>query len=198
MRFEADSQQARQDTDVCLVVAPAAPPTSYLRVPLRWVQSSTYALYDDETHGMIRRSYTPTKQRYIQRHFCGFCSTPLSLWSEKTRDDAEYLCITIGTLNRDGLDVLEDMGLLDEDSDKGEGSDMIENKTSRPWYEKIADINGYGKRKRGIGQDDGWSVDWEIIEWNSDDASPVDSQEESERPLAKRPRSQQTLELQQN
>lgn len=140
---------------------------------------------------MIRRSYTPAKQDYTKRHFCGFCSTPLSLWSEETRDDADYLCITIGTLNGDALDDLEDMGLLSDSSDKGDSLERIDNQKSKPWYEKLVETGSTGnvKRKRGTEERDGRTVEWEIVEWTSDNGTQEGTQEDRGKPLAKRSRS---------
>lgn len=46
------------------------------------------------------------------RHFCGFCGTPLSYWSEEPRTEADFIQLTLGSLHNDDLGDLEDLGLL--------------------------------------------------------------------------------------
>jgi hypothetical protein len=68
----------------------ATPLSAWLRVPLDWYHSSTYAFFDDETHSSIRRTYTSPNEVNCKRSFCGFCGTPLSYWSESPASEAEY------------------------------------------------------------------------------------------------------------
>ncbi|PHH82809.1 hypothetical protein CDD83_3173 [Cordyceps sp. RAO-2017] len=97
----------------------ATPLAAYIRVPLSWYHSTTFAFFPDETHAMIRRVYTHPSQQHSKRHFCGFCGTPLSYWSEKPMSEAEYINLTLGSLLREDLRDLEDMGLIpDADEDE--------------------------------------------------------------------------------
>jgi hypothetical protein len=88
------------------------PLTAWLRVPLTWFQSQTLSYYPDETHTVIRRTFTPPHAPHTQRNFCGFCGTPLTYWTESPREEAEYMSITIGSLSSDDQRLLEDLNLL--------------------------------------------------------------------------------------
>ena len=106
------------------------PLAAYIRVPLSWHQSTTYAFFPDETHTMIRREYTHPTQEHSKRHFCGFCGTSLSYWSEDPHSEAEYINLTLGSLLRADLTDLEEMGLMpdrsttpEEEEGEGEGED---------------------------------------------------------------------------
>ncbi|KAL3447017.1 hypothetical protein BJX65DRAFT_277786 [Aspergillus insuetus] len=89
-----------------------APLTAWLRVPLSWYQSYTQSYFPDETHGTIRRIFSPQHAPHTQRVFCGFCGSPLTYWSEEPRDEAEYMSVTIGSLYGDDQRLLEDLDLL--------------------------------------------------------------------------------------
>jgi hypothetical protein len=41
------------------------------------------------------------------RHFCGFCGTPLSFWSEEPRDEADFIHLALGSLSPRSLADLE-------------------------------------------------------------------------------------------
>ena len=81
----------------------ATPLAAFLRVPLSWYHSSTQSFFDDESHAMIRRVYTHPSQQHAKRHFCGFCGTPLSYWSERPAGEAEYMNVTLGSLLSEDL-----------------------------------------------------------------------------------------------
>ena len=49
-----------------------------------------------------------------KRHFCGFCGTPLSYWSENPKSEAEFISLTLGSLVGDDLRDLDELGLLPE------------------------------------------------------------------------------------
>ncbi|OAX84730.1 hypothetical protein ACJ72_00896 [Emergomyces africanus] len=102
----------------------AAPLTAWLRVPLDWYQSSTISYFPDETHSAIRRTFIPPNAPHSQRHFCGFCGTPMSYWSEEPPEEAEFLSVTIGSLSSGDQGALEDLDLLpaDVDTDVESGS----------------------------------------------------------------------------
>ncbi|KAL4873884.1 hypothetical protein BDV12DRAFT_159787 [Aspergillus spectabilis] len=88
------------------------PLTAWLRVPLSWYQSHTQSYFPDETHGTIRRIFSPNHAPHTQRVFCGFCGSPLTYWSEHPREEAEYMSVTVGSLYGDDQRVLEDLHLL--------------------------------------------------------------------------------------
>ncbi|KAL4913506.1 hypothetical protein BDW62DRAFT_214160 [Aspergillus aurantiobrunneus] len=88
------------------------PLTAWLRVPLNWYQSHTQSYFPDETHGTIRRIFSPLHAPHTQRVFCGFCGSPLTYWSELPRGEADYMSVTIGSLCGDDQRILEDLQLL--------------------------------------------------------------------------------------
>ncbi|KAK7225700.1 hypothetical protein V2G26_013703 [Clonostachys chloroleuca] len=108
------------NTDRVHQVPLGTPLAAYLRVPLSWYHSTTFAQFPDETHAMIRRVYTPPNQGSSMRHFCGFCGTPLSYWCENPISEASYINLTLGSLLQDDLRDLEDMGLLPDDRSDSE------------------------------------------------------------------------------
>ncbi|KAL4909870.1 hypothetical protein BDW74DRAFT_143914 [Aspergillus multicolor] len=89
-----------------------APLTAWLRVPLNWYESHTQSFFPDETHGTIRRIFSPHHAPHTQRVFCGFCGSPLTYWSEHPREEADYMSVTIGSLYGDDQRILEDLHLL--------------------------------------------------------------------------------------
>ncbi|KAL2833930.1 hypothetical protein BJY01DRAFT_239368 [Aspergillus pseudoustus] len=88
------------------------PLTAWLKVPLSWYQSHTQSYFPDETHGTIRRIFSPQHAPHTQRVFCGFCGSPLTYWSEEPREEAEYMSVTIGSLSGDDQRLLEDLDLI--------------------------------------------------------------------------------------
>ncbi|KAL2871881.1 uncharacterized protein BJX67DRAFT_340876 [Aspergillus lucknowensis] len=88
------------------------PLTAWLRVPLSWYQSHTQSYFPDETHGTIRRIFSPPHAPHTQRVFCGFCGSPLTYWSEEPKGEAEFMSVTIGSLYGDDQRLLEDLDLL--------------------------------------------------------------------------------------
>jgi len=56
--------------------------------------------------------YESPAEAYTRRTFCGVCGTPLTYWSERPHSEAEFIHITLGSLLREDLGDLEDMGLL--------------------------------------------------------------------------------------
>lgn len=168
----------------------ATPLSAWLRIPLSWYQSSTYAFFNDESHSSIRRSYTSPDEQNSKRSFCGFCGTPLSYWSETPKtDEAEYISVTLGSLSSDDLRDLEEWGLLpkealnDAETEKAQINSaantgekgMIEKHFTEelPWFETLVQGSKLGKMKTGRGRKSGgngkWTVEWEIVEWTADD-----------------------------
>ena len=150
-----------------------------LRVPLTTIRSTTHAFYPDETHSSIRRVFTPSYAPYTKRHFCGFCGTPLSYWSEESPEEAEFVRVNMGSLKSESVDLLQEAGLLDPTDDDGEtagvgpGSWNLTQQTSRdvrgnPWFEEIIEGSDLGriKRKRGgqTSSDGNIIVEWEVVE----------------------------------
>ena len=150
-------------------------------MPLDWLHSTTYAFFPDETHSVIRRVYTHPSHSHAKRHFCGYCGTPLSYWSEEPRSEADYINLTIGSLLREDLRDLEDMGLIPDASDleddehddtQGEAQAMVAKAASSspaaagprprrstalresygvPWFDGLVEGTRLGKMRRSRG-----------------------------------------------
>lgn len=171
----------------------ATPLSAWLRVPVAWYHSSTHALFDDETHTSIRKCYTSPTDTTSQRHFCGYCGTPLSYWSETPLSEAEYICLTLASLYGDDLRDLEELGLIPAETD-GEGGDdgaELPGVSSRaqyaspdtqlahhglPWFEKLMEGSRLAiltkSRGQGVSSDGRIQVEWEVTEWDGTDDSP--------------------------
>ncbi|KAG4430365.1 hypothetical protein IFR05_014150 [Cadophora sp. M221] len=129
----------------------ATPLSAWLRIPLSWYESTTYAFMDDESHASIRRTYTSPSEQSSKRHFCGFCGTPLAFWSEETPAEAEYISLTLGSLAGKDLRDLEDLGVLPreaiedaesekvviEDVARESGSGKAHGEEGLPWFETM-------------------------------------------------------------
>lgn len=179
------------NTELTHQIPLATPLAAYIRVPLAWYHSTTHSYFDDETHAMIRRVYTHPTQAHAKRHFCGFCGTPLSYWSESPLSEAEYIRLTLGSLAQEDLADLEDMGLLsdrdsttteDKDDDAaaagattvsklapattegGGSSTALRGSYSVPWFEDLVEGAGLGtiKRSRGVKRSEDGRVK---VEW---------------------------------
>lgn len=147
---------------------------------------------------MIRRVYTHPTQEHSKRHFCGYCGTPLSYWSESPLSEAEYINLTLGSLMQEDLADIEDMGLLSdsesiEEKDKGgESSEAPEASVpatttgamghtslrasySVPWFEGLVESARLGNMTRSHGikttQDGKVKIEWEVVEFSGDDES---------------------------
>ncbi|KUI59204.1 hypothetical protein VP1G_06445 [Cytospora mali] len=99
-------------TDPSHRIAQANPLSAHIRVPLTWYYSATFSFFPDENATTIRRLYENPFEGYSRRHFCGFCGTPLTYWSDHPRSEAEYIQVTMGSLCREDLGDLEDLGLI--------------------------------------------------------------------------------------
>jgi hypothetical protein len=157
-------------------------------VPLGWLHSTTTAFFPDETHSSIRRVYTHPSQQHSKRQFCGFCGTPLSYWSESPFTEAEFINLTLGSLLREDIRDLEDLGLLPElenDHDgESEASRAVTADTHKgtalrqsfgvPWFDGLVEGTRLGNLRRSQGiqmsQDGRVEIEWEIVE-HSDDAN---------------------------
>ncbi|KAF7550206.1 hypothetical protein G7046_g8094 [Stylonectria norvegica] len=160
----------------------ATPLAAYIRVPLEWYHSTTYSFFPDETHSTIRRAYTHPSQQYSKRHFCGYCGTPLSYWSEDPPSEAEFIKLTLGSLLREDLRDLEDMGLIPEESESETEAKAQEVAPTRstalrqsygvPWFDGMVEGTRLGNLRRSQGiqrsQDGRVQVEWEIVEFSGD------------------------------
>ncbi|KAF7595344.1 hypothetical protein BBP40_006593 [Aspergillus hancockii] len=109
------------------------PLTAWLRVPLGWYQSNTQSYFGDESRATIRRIFSPAHAPHTQHAFCGFCGTPLSYWTDRPTEEADYMSVTIGSLSGDDQRLLEYLGLLSEseseDEEEAEAEDDQEEQT---------------------------------------------------------------------
>ncbi|KAI9794079.1 MAG: hypothetical protein M1816_006704 [Peltula sp. TS41687] len=164
----------------------ASPLTAFLRIPLAWYHSATYSFYPDETHTSIRRAYSSPSHPNSKRHFCGYCGTPLSYWTEEPATEADFISLTLGSLIGEDLRELEDLGLLPpeaaqdakeerEEIMRASGNhDLNGNGDKLPWFETLMDGSRLGRmsRSRRIAKarsrDASVTVEWEIVEWDDD------------------------------
>ncbi|KAI5465627.1 hypothetical protein BGZ63DRAFT_420180 [Mariannaea sp. PMI_226] len=174
------------NTDRVHQIPLATPLAAYIRVPLSWYHSTTFAFFPDETHTLIRRVYEHPSHKHSKRQFCGYCGTPLSYWCENPPSEAEYIHLTLGSLLREDLRDLEDMGLLPEEAEDKEGkepsqssgSGAIERNTALrqsygvPWFDGLVEGTRLGKMRRNQGiqqsQDGQVKIEWEIVEYSGD------------------------------
>ncbi|KAF7192873.1 hypothetical protein HII31_05787 [Pseudocercospora fuligena] len=108
--------------------ATAAPVTAWLRVPLDWYSSATFAQFPDESHASIKRTFhTPASSRLLppmRRQFCGYCGTTLTAYNEAQQAQGyggrdSTLDVTLSSLLNESLDRLESLRILpDSDSDE--------------------------------------------------------------------------------
>ncbi|KAK2600309.1 hypothetical protein QQS21_004950 [Conoideocrella luteorostrata] len=155
----------------------ATPLAAYIRVPLAWLHSTTFAFFDDEKHAMIRRVYTHPSQEHTKRNFCGFCGTPLSYWSEEPRSEAEFINLTLGSLLQEDLRDLEELGLIPDESES-EPEEKPADTPNRdvalrqsfgvPWFDGMVEGTRLGRMRRTHGikrsEDGTVKIEWEIVE----------------------------------
>lgn len=151
--------------------------STYLRIPLPWMQSTTYAFFNDESHRDIRKVYvSPPRNTQSaverKRYFCGYCGDGLSLWREEPREEAEWIGVAVGSLHSDGRARLQNLGMSKDLLGLGSGSDgQQEDDDGVSWWEWLVGKSQKGNvtRSSGIGQTaDGARVEWEIIEYIDD------------------------------
>ncbi|RYP92209.1 hypothetical protein DL770_001628 [Monosporascus sp. CRB-9-2] len=166
-------------------ISSAAPLSAFLRVPLSWYHSRTFAFFPDESSSTIRRVYSHPAEQHALRHFCGFCGTPISYWSERPRSEADYIQLTLGSLLTEDLHGLDEIGLipggLEDDSmdivaapTANTGPQLIgRDITSIPWFESLISGSRLGNLQTTRGaresQDGRIRVEWEVTEWTADD-----------------------------
>lgn len=165
----------------------ANPLTLWLRVPLPWYTSATFAQFPDETRSSIQRSFTSPFTSNHRRVFCGYCGTQLSSWNERTREEADHICLTVGSLLDEDQALLEELGFLpssessDEDTSHADGPSRSSSSRpvvrpdpaarGAPWFEEIVRNTRLGrfKQQRGGHTSSGVQVEWEVIEWTEGD-----------------------------
>lgn len=159
-----------------------------LRIPLSQLHTTTYALYQDESHNEIRRVFTPHHAPHTKRQFCGFCGTALSHWSEENREEAEWICVNLSSLKDESVQRLEEAGFLAaaEVEDSLEETKKPIQQTSSvqrhgegreargiPWFEEMVEGSELGriKRRRGgeTSVDGSTRIEWEVVEIGRDD-----------------------------
>lgn len=180
-------------------MAQTSPLAAFLRVPLDWYHSTTFAFFPDETSAMIRKVYISPRKGHSMRHFCGFCGTPLSYWSEQPRSEADFIQVALGSLCSENLHDLEDLGLApDVDDEVGEtvpttpqDTEMVVSPSNEvmvrdgvgrretagglPWFETLISGSKLGNMQtaKGISQsrDGSVRVEWEVYEWTDEDGT---------------------------
>jgi hypothetical protein len=160
-------------------------------VPLRWYTSATFAQFPDETRSSIQRSFVSPFASDHRRVFCGYCGTQLSSWNEGTRDEAEHISLTVGSLLDDDQDLLGELGLLPHSDSSDEEAATTTNTTTiggpsrstantnantnstrgSSWFEEIVRNTRLGrlKQQRGRHSSSHVQVEWEVTEWTEAD-----------------------------
>lgn len=146
-------------------------------MPLPWLTSATFAQYPDETRSSIQRSFvSPWASHAHRRQFCGYCGTQLSSWNERTRDEAEHICLTVGSLLDDDQALLAELGLLpwsEGSDDEGSRAAVSSPAQARgaPWFEEMVRDTRLGRLKHQRGGHAGSRVhvEWEVMEWTDED-----------------------------
>jgi hypothetical protein len=137
-----------------------------------------------------------------RRVFCGYCGTQLSSWNERTRDDAEHIYLTVGSLLDEDQELLDEMGFLPHSDSSDEETtttvaDPARSNNRRtvvrpepstrgsPWFEEIVRNTRLGrfKQQRGGHSDSGVQVTWEVTEWTEGDEADEGSATPSKRKI---------------
>ena len=162
----------------------ASPLTLWLRVPLSWYTSATFAQYPDETHSSIQRTFTSPFTPTTSNKFCGYCGTQLSSWSERTREEADHICLPVGSLLDEDQELLNTLGFFGDSSDEQTSvTGTVQTNPMRtvarsepqargaPWFEEIVRNTSLGRlrQQRGGHSDNGVQVEWEVTEWTEGD-----------------------------
>jgi len=166
----------------------ASPLMLWLRVPLVWYTSATFAQFPDEDRTSIQRTFTSPFATNTRRQFCGYCGTQLTSWHEQTTEDAEYICLTVGSLLDEDQALLGELGYLpsgessDEDTTVAGPSRLAQavvrsepQSRGAPWFEELVEHTKLGRFKQQRGghtsRNGNIKVEWEVVEWtDADDA----------------------------
>jgi hypothetical protein len=169
-------------------------------VPLAWYTSATFAQLDDETHSSIQRSFTSPFAAHTRHQFCGYCGTQMTSWNERTRDDAEHISITVGSLLSEDQELLGRLGFLpsgdssDEDAGAVAGPSKLRSvirsepqARGAPWFEELVESTRLGRIKQQRGghtsHDGRVRVEWEVVEWTEGDDGGDEGSPPSKRKL---------------
>lgn len=166
----------------------ANPLTLWLRVPLPWYTSATFAHFPDESRTSIKRSYSSPSTAHTRRQFCGYCGTQLSSWNERTREEAEHISLTVGSLLDEDQELLGELGFLPSSESSDDEVSVVASplrsndartvvtpaelqNRGAPWFEEIVRNTRLGrfKQQRGAHSDNGVRVEWEVTEWTEGD-----------------------------
>ncbi|KAF2470898.1 uncharacterized protein BDR25DRAFT_325230 [Lindgomyces ingoldianus] len=170
----------------------ASPLTLWLRVPLVWYTSATFAQLPDEERPSILRTFVSPFASNTRRQFCGYCGTQLTSWHERTQEDAEHIQLTVGSLLDEDQELLGQLGLLPSVDSSDEDADAIDpmegpsrHPQSRsvarsgpyargaPWFEELVENSKLGRLKKQRGghssRDGNVRVEWEVMEWTEGD-----------------------------
>ncbi|KAF2189310.1 hypothetical protein K469DRAFT_748000 [Zopfia rhizophila CBS 207.26] len=163
----------------------ASPLTLWLRVPLTWFTSATFAQFPDETRSSIQRTFISPFASSTRRQFCGYCGTQLTSWHERTCDDADHICLTVGSLLDEDQEMLGQLGWLPTDSSDDEAAvaprearevhryERAPASRGAPWFEELIENTKLGKFKQQRGghssRDGSVQVEWEVVEWTEGD-----------------------------
>ncbi|KAI1393842.1 uncharacterized protein F4822DRAFT_27367 [Hypoxylon trugodes] len=175
------------DSTVGHRISSATPLSAFLRIPLLWYHSQVFPFFPDESRTTIRRTYSHPAERNTIRHFCGFCGTPLSYWSEEPKSEAEFIQLTLGSLLTEDLNDLEELGLIPDESEQDPMDIVPVQASSResrligrdttciPWFENMILGSRLGNihttKAVGESRDGRVRVEYEITEWAEDDAA---------------------------
>lgn len=176
----------------------ASPITAWLRVPLSWLHSTTYAFFPDETHRNIRRTFVSPFDATTRRQFCGFCGTQISQWQEDDQGDLNFIHLTLGSLVDQDLERLQQHGMLEFEGESEEEEEAqvttqsmdvekhrpVQGSIHRgaPWFEEMVEKTPLGRIRRQKGGHTTTSnngtveqVEWEVFEWNDEDENNTTS-----------------------
>lgn len=113
----------------------------------------------------------------------------MSYWSENPPSEAEYINLTIGSLLREDLRDLEDMGLIpeeDDDEKEAKSSEAVAGRHTAlrqsfgvPWFDGLVEGTRLGnmRRRQGVqrSQDGRVNIEWEIVEYSGNEGSGAHS-----------------------
>ncbi len=138
----------------------STPLPSLLRIPLSWYQSSTHALFPDESHASIRRVYSSPGAPHAHRQFCGYCGSPLTFWTEWPPTEAEFISLTLGSILGEDLREVEEWAALPFTVGGGGGAGNVAGNVAE---EEDEEEGRDGKRKAGA-DEEGWMTTSRVVD----------------------------------